>query len=151
MKAEKMDRSCWPRIEAVIGWAKMSTNGFARHIGLRRGENLYQIKRGNNGISLDVASRIVEKFPEVDKLWLLTGEGQMLVAGKRAEPGTRYYFISYQHERGGGNYVAKINECTAFPLRKMEGHIARERNFKSVAILYYRELTEQEYETSLEQ
>ena len=151
MKAEKMDRSCWLRIEAVIGWAKMSTNGFARHIGLRRRENLYQIKRGNNGISLDVANRIVEKFPEVDKLWLLTGEGQMLAAGKRVEPGMRYYFISYQHERGGGNNVAKISGCAAFPLRKMEEHIAREGDLKSVVILYYRELTEQEYETSLEQ
>ena len=49
----------WQRIEAVIKWANMSTNYFARHIGLARGENLYQIKRGNNGISLDVADRIV--------------------------------------------------------------------------------------------
>lgn len=65
----------WQRIEAVIKWANMSTNYFARHIGLARGENLYQIKRGNNGISLDVADRIVSKFPQVDKLWLLTGEG----------------------------------------------------------------------------
>ena len=64
----------WQRIEAVIKWANMSTNYFARHIGLARGENLYQIKRGNNGISLDVADRIVSKFPQVDKLWLLTGE-----------------------------------------------------------------------------
>lgn len=67
----------WQRVEAVIRWANMSTNYFARHIGLARGENLYQIKRGNNGISLDVADRIVAKFPQVDKLWLLTGEGQM--------------------------------------------------------------------------
>ena len=63
----------WQRIEAVIKWANMSTNYFARYIGLARGENLYQIKRGNNGISLDVADRIVSKFPQVDKLWLLTG------------------------------------------------------------------------------
>lgn len=67
----------WQRIEAVIKWANMSTNYFARYIGLARGENLYQIKRGNNGISLDVADRIVTKFPQIDKLWLLTGEGQM--------------------------------------------------------------------------
>ena len=72
----------WQRIEAVIKWANMSTNYFARHIGLARGENLYQIKRGNNGISLDVADRIVSKFPQVDKLWLLTGEGQMFADGK---------------------------------------------------------------------
>ncbi len=67
----------WQRVEAVIKWANMSTNYFARHIGLARGENLYQIKRGNNGVSLDVADRIVAKFPQIDKLWLLTGEGQM--------------------------------------------------------------------------
>ncbi len=67
----------WQRIEAVIKWANMSTNYFARYIGLARGENLYQIKRGNNGISLDVAERVVTKFPQIDKLWLLTGEGQM--------------------------------------------------------------------------
>ncbi len=72
---EKQDN--WQRIEAVIKWANMSINYFARHIGLARGENLYQIKRGNNGISLDVAERIVAKFPQIDKLWLLTGEGQM--------------------------------------------------------------------------
>lgn len=77
MKAKNTDMDCWQRIEAVIVWAKMSTNGFARHIGLARGENLYQIKRGNNGISLDVAERICAKFPQIDKLWLLAGDGQM--------------------------------------------------------------------------
>lgn len=71
-------RDCWKRIEAVIKMSRMTTNAFARHIGLARGENLYQIKRGNNGVSLDVANRIVAKFPEVSKLWLLTGDGPML-------------------------------------------------------------------------
>ena len=79
MKAKNTDMDCWQRIEAVIGWAKMSTNGFAWYIGLARGENLYQIKRGNNGISLDVAERICAKFPQIDKLWLLAGDGQMFI------------------------------------------------------------------------
>ena len=69
---------CWERIEAVVSMSRMTTNGFARHIGLPRGENLYQIKRGNNGISLDLANRIAAKFPDVSKLWLLTGDGSML-------------------------------------------------------------------------
>ena len=73
----------WQRIEAVIKWANMSTNFFARYIGLARGENLYQIKRGNNGISLNVADRIVSKFPQIDKLWLLTGEGQMFADARQ--------------------------------------------------------------------
>lgn len=71
-------RDCWERIEAVIKMSRMTTNAFARHIGLARGENLYQIKHGNNGVSLDVADRICQHFPSIDKLWLLTGEGQML-------------------------------------------------------------------------
>ncbi|MBE6181463.1 MAG: hypothetical protein E7148_02060 [Rikenellaceae bacterium] len=72
-------RNYWERIEAVINWANMTINRFARHIGLPRGENLYQIKRGNNGISIDLASRIVDKFPQISKLWLLTGDGEMFV------------------------------------------------------------------------
>ena len=50
------------------------------------GRNLYQIKRGNNGVSLDVADRIVAKFPEVSKLWLLTGDGQMINGDAPAGP-----------------------------------------------------------------
>ena len=83
----------WQRIEAVIKWANMSTNYFARHIGLARGENLYQIKRGNNGISLDVADRIVAKFPQVDKLWLLTGEGQMFADARTRGPQIPFYDV----------------------------------------------------------
>lgn len=67
----------WQRLEAVISWANMSINYFARHIGLPRGENLYQIRRGNNGISKDVARRVVSRFPEISESWLLTGEGHM--------------------------------------------------------------------------
>lgn len=66
------------RIQAVVAYSEMSMNRFAIHIGLPRGENLYQIKRGHNGVSHDVADRICEKFPEIDELWLLTGKGQML-------------------------------------------------------------------------
>lgn len=96
MREEK--RSNWQRVEAVIKWANMTTNYFARYIGLARGENLYQIKRGNNGISLDVANRIVAKFPQVDKLWLLTGEGQMFSDTKLRGAQVPYYHIEV--ERG---------------------------------------------------
>lgn len=91
----------WERIEAVIKWANMSTNYFARHIGLARGENLYQIKRGNNGISLDVAQRIVAKFPQIDKLWLLTGDGQMF--GDEQLRGVQIPFYNVDVEQGIAN------------------------------------------------
>lgn len=59
----------------------MTTNYFGRYIGLARSENLYQIKAGKNGISQNLACRIVEKFPELSVGWLLTGEGDMFSKG----------------------------------------------------------------------
>lgn len=76
---EENKQPCWQRLSAVIEWADMTANYFARHIGLPRGENIYQIKRGNNGISRRLAERIVSHFPQISKMWLLTGEGEMFV------------------------------------------------------------------------
>lgn len=74
----------WQRIEQIIKWAgAASVNAFARDIGLNRGENLYQIKRGNNGISKELAEIVTSKYPAISKAWLLTGEGDML-PGKNA-------------------------------------------------------------------
>lgn len=67
----------WQRLEAIIHYARMTTNAFAKSLSLKRSENLYQIKKGNNGISKELADLIVSKYPEIDKLWLLTGEGTM--------------------------------------------------------------------------
>ncbi|HIS34834.1 MAG TPA: hypothetical protein IAA79_07915 [Candidatus Avirikenella pullistercoris] len=77
--------SCWQRIEAIIQWAGMTTHAFALHIGLNRSENLYRIKRGYNGISKELADQIVKKYPEIDKLWLLTGERSMFNTPKNKE------------------------------------------------------------------
>lgn len=68
----------WQRLEQVVKWSGMSTNRFAMSIGLKRSENLYQIKRGNFGISKELARLICLKYPMISRLWLLTGEGQML-------------------------------------------------------------------------
>ncbi len=77
----------WKRLEAVIiAHGFKSVNAFAKHIGLRRSENLYQIKRGKNNISPRLASTIARHFPEVSRGWLLTGEGQMLLTSPHTSP-----------------------------------------------------------------
>ena len=68
----------WRRLETVIKWADMSTNFFARHIGLARPDIFYHIKSGKGKLSQNLARRIVDRFPEVSIGWLLTGEGEML-------------------------------------------------------------------------
>ncbi len=75
----------WQRIEKIVRWAGLSVNSFAMHIGLSRGENLYQIKKGNYGISKELAETISAKYPEISRGWLLTGEGGMFIA----DSGTR--------------------------------------------------------------
>lgn len=71
---KKQDTTLWERLEQVIKATHHTVNSFAKHIGLPRGENLYQIKRGNNGISLDVALRIHDRHPEYSISWLMCGE-----------------------------------------------------------------------------
>lgn len=70
--------SSWKRLEQVIKYYGFTTNSFAKELGLKRAESLYQIKRGNYSISKNLASRISDKFPDVSESWLLTGEGTML-------------------------------------------------------------------------
>ena len=60
----------WKRLEQIIDESGLSVNAF----GLPRGENLYQIRRGNNGISRDLALRIHACFPQYGIGWIITGE-----------------------------------------------------------------------------
>ncbi len=76
----------WQRLEAVIHYTKMTTNAFAKSLSLKRSENLYQIKRGNHGISKEMADIINAKYPEVNKYWLLTGEGNMFATADNTPP-----------------------------------------------------------------
>lgn len=84
----------WQRIEKIVRWAGLSVNSFALHIGLSRGENLYQIKKGNHGISKELAETISSKYPEISRGWLLTGEGDMFVA----ESGSRTAIPCYESD-----------------------------------------------------
>ena len=73
------DNAFWTRLQAVIIWAGMNTRQFSMRIGLNSPENLYRIKRGQNGISRQLADRIASCYPRISRGWLLTGEGEMLL------------------------------------------------------------------------
>jgi len=72
----------WSRLYEVIRWSGMTTNAFAYSIGLKRSENLYQIKKGKNEISKDLAEQITALYCNISKSWLLTGEGSMFLEKK---------------------------------------------------------------------
>ena len=68
----------WSRLLKVIERFGKSVNGFAMQIGLHRAENLYHIRKGNYGISQDLADKIIACDPNIDRTWLLSGVGSML-------------------------------------------------------------------------
>ncbi len=70
------------RIEKLVRWTGLSVHAFAIGIGLKRSENIYQIKKGNNGISRNLAEMIIAKYPTISKGWLLSGEGEMITTLK---------------------------------------------------------------------
>lgn len=66
------------RLKKVIDSHKMRTNAFGKHIGLKNSQPLYDILKGRNGISKEMADRISATCLNIDAGWLLTGEGEML-------------------------------------------------------------------------
>lgn len=103
-KANNID--CWQRLEIVIKWANMSTNFFARHIGLSRPDIFYHIKSGKGNLSQNLARRIVDRFPEISIAWLLTGEGEMLGTPPNS------YRIPYYEGNVTGNILFEQQEIT---------------------------------------
>lgn len=87
MKEDILSNPCWERLKRVIRYSGLSTNAFARAIGLKRGENLYQIKKGNHGISRELAERIHKYYPLFSVEWLLLGDkAQSPVEGSEEPP-----------------------------------------------------------------
>lgn len=110
---EQKKNCCWERIEAVVKWTGMSVNSFAINIGLPRGENLYQIKKGNNGISKKLAHRIAERYSEINEMWLLTGDGEMFNRARVAIGQVPLYRVDVERNAHRSEDLA-VDEFVAF-------------------------------------
>lgn len=69
----------WERLEKVIEWAGLSTHAFAMKIGMKRSENLYRIMRNKENVSIKLAMLILETYPQINRNWLIYGEGDMII------------------------------------------------------------------------
>jgi hypothetical protein len=66
------------RIKKILEYTGLSANKFSKTIGLNTSQNIYDIINGKHGISKVLAETITVKYLNIDKIWLLTGEGEML-------------------------------------------------------------------------
>lgn len=81
----------WERILEILEWTGLSLTQLAMKLDMSRTENLYSIKRGHYGISSDLADRLCELYPDLDRTWLLSGVGSMLLSTKSKNPQRPYY------------------------------------------------------------
>lgn len=67
------------RIIALKNFLAKSYRQIAADVGLATVQTLYDIKNGKHGISKEVAEKIQATYLNISLVWLLTGEGSMLV------------------------------------------------------------------------
>ena len=65
------------RIRQTIEYSQLSASAFADTIGISR-SGLTHLLTGRNQPSLDVARKILAKYPEISTEWLIMGMGEML-------------------------------------------------------------------------
>lgn len=70
------------RIIKLKNFLKISYNRIAEEIQLNTSQTLYDIKNGKHGISKEVADKISARYLNINKAWLLTGEGEMILQGE---------------------------------------------------------------------
>lgn len=75
------------RIKQTIGYSQLSASAFADTIGISR-SGLTHLLTGRNQPSLDVARKILAKFPEISTEWLIMGMGDMLRSDEPVEQPT---------------------------------------------------------------
>ena len=68
------------RIELILKTQNLSPTQFADAIGIQRSSMSHILARRNNP-SLDFVMKVLNRFPEINAEWLLTGKNQMLNIG----------------------------------------------------------------------
>ncbi|MRM94376.1 helix-turn-helix transcriptional regulator [Riemerella anatipestifer] len=104
MKKEKNTRKYNHYLYDFILHLKLNPKSFAESLGFERTDRIYNVLKGANGISSDLASIISDKYPDVIYEWLLTGKGEMLKSSEespikgdevKAVPYDNYMMVEY--------------------------------------------------------
>lgn len=67
-------------IDRITEKYNISVNELAKRLGYNRAQTIYDIQKGKTkNISDKMADRFIDTFPELNRVWLLTGQGLMFV------------------------------------------------------------------------
>lgn len=96
-------------LNEVLHQLDMNPNELAMSLGMQRSQGLYDVLNPKKkvGISKNLADKIVKIYPQFNKSFLLTGEGDLLkinvkdkeeISGAMNEPENKYYNIGNKRE-----------------------------------------------------
>ena len=104
-------------IEALAEYLKISVAELSQKAGYERAQSFYDVQSGKTkNISPKMANNIVSAFPEINKDWLLTGNGEMLIEEEEEEPYLRAERNKY------GLSLQRIQELTNLPLKTLKAY-----------------------------
>ena len=69
-------------IDEISSFLNKNINQIGRDIGKRDGTSLYNIQAGRNKMSRNLAALLKETYPQLNELYLLTGEGSIEIKPK---------------------------------------------------------------------
>lgn len=111
------------RIIQFIQYEGLSARKFDISIGSSNGYTL-RMKKNHASVGSDVIESIVRTYPQLNLIWLITGEGEMIDSDKALLQTEG--FSKFQIKEIERIVEAKIKECQEKELKEMLGEIAHE-------------------------
>lgn len=66
------------RVRALLDYLKLRPAAFAQSLGKSR-QNIYELQNAKYCLNKEWCDLICDRYPHISKMWLLTGQGEMLV------------------------------------------------------------------------
>lgn len=142
-------------IEALAEYLKISVAELSQKAGYERAQSFYDVLNGKTkNISPKMAKNIVSAFPEINKDWLLTGNGEMLVQNTPEEEEEEEETYLRAERNRYGLSLQRIQELTNLPMKKLKAYDNGDENMPDDILEAFENLfqrIENEYNESEEQ
>ena len=142
-------------IEALAEYLKISVAELSQKAGYERAQSFYDVLNGKTkNISPKMAKNIVSAFPEINKDWLLTGNGEMLVQNTPEEEEEEEETYLRAERNRYGLSLQRIQELTNLPMKKLKAYDNGDENIPDDILEAFENLfqrIENEYNESEEQ
>ncbi len=75
------------RIKKIVEYSGLSIPKFAAHVGFKTPQAVRELIKGNTkSLSFEAKEKIISSYPEINEMWLVTGDGQMMATDTKNQP-----------------------------------------------------------------